>query len=118
MIRYLNCMKRRQDVSLDQFRKYWNDPRFTDLLARMQAMFGAKRATRNLTLSVEANVVVREMRGTREPYDGVLEYWWDEARALLDIVDTPEAQKLIDEMRAYQSQFVDFSASTAFFTEG
>ncbi len=92
MIRLINCMKRRDDVSAEQFRNYWNDPRFTELIDRMQAMFGVKQAKKSLTLSVQANVRIRDLRGTREPYDGVLEYWWEEASALMDIADTPEGQ--------------------------
>lgn len=117
MVRFINCLKKRNDVSPEQFRKYWNDPRFAELMLRMQTLFKAKRATRNLTLQVQANVVVREERGSREPYDGVIEYWWDQARDLLDIADTPEARALREEMKAYQQQFVDFKASTGFFTE-
>lgn len=117
MIRFINCIKKRKDVSPEQFRKHWSDSRFNELILRMQEIFGAKRVARHLTLQVEANMVVREMRGSREHYDGVIEYWWDQAQDLLDIADTPAAQSLIQEMLAYQRQFVDQSASTGFFTE-
>jgi hypothetical protein len=118
MIRFINCLKRRQDVSAEQFRKHWTDPKFTDLVNRMQAMFKAKRAARNLTLDVQANMLVRQRRGGgREPYDGVIEYWWDRASDLLEIAESAEAGALFEEMKTFQQRFVDFEASTGFFTE-
>jgi hypothetical protein len=66
---------------------------------------------------VEANVWVREERGSGPPYDGVMEYWWENAAELVTVLNTPEAQALIEEMKAYQSGFVDPAGSTAFFTE-
>jgi hypothetical protein len=117
MIRLITCVKKRDDVSPEQFRRYWRDPRFSDLVERMQALFGAKRSAMNVTLDVEANVRLQELRGTREPYDGVLEYWWDHAGAVLETAETAEAKALMEEMKAYQQQFIDFGASTAFFTD-
>lgn len=117
MIRFINCMKRRPELTADQFRRYWNDPQFLALIERVAALTGATRYARNATLTVEANLLVQQTRGTRDPYDGVLEYWWDSAAHLIERANSPEGQALTQEMLAYQKQFVDLGASTAFFTE-
>lgn len=45
MIRFINCMRRRHDKTSEQFRKYWNDPKFDAITGR----------SKNLTLIVSAN---------------------------------------------------------------
>lgn len=117
MIRFINCMKRKADVTPDEFRLFWNDSAFVALIERVVDLTGASRNVKSATLIVDMNVAVREIRGSREPYDGVLEYWWDNAAHLMKLLETPEWKKLQQEMEAYQKQFVDFSGSTAFFTE-
>jgi hypothetical protein len=117
MIRFINCMRRRAELTAEDFRRYWLDPRFDALVGRVVALTGAVRHARSAALIVEANVMVMEERGSREPYDGVLEYWWESAGHLMRLSQTAEYAALRREMLAFQGQFVDFAASTAFFTE-
>lgn len=118
MIRFINCMKRRDDLTPEQFRAYWNDPGFVALIERMAEQTGATLYAKNATLIVAANELVQEMRGSQAPYDGVLEYWWDNTTRLAELTASPEGRVLTDEMLAYQRQFVNLEASTAFFVEG
>ena len=117
MIRFINCTKRKPEMSPEQFRQYWNSPQFTVLIDQMVALTGAVRYVRSTTLSVTANQLVKERRGGQDPYDGILEYWWENAAHLFDRINSPEGAALIDQMLAFQRQFVDLSQSTAFFTE-
>jgi hypothetical protein len=66
---------------------------------------------------VEANVWVMEERGSGLAYDGVIEYWWENAAELVSVLNTAAARALIDGMKSFQSEFVDPAGSTAFFTE-
>jgi len=118
MIRFIHCVKRRDDVPQETFRRYWTDEAFDRLIQRMAALHGASKVSRNLTLQVDANKRIMEERGSDEPYDGIIEYWWDSASQLMEIYNSEESRKLRAEMMNYQSRFVDFSASSAFFTEG
>jgi hypothetical protein len=117
MVRFINCVRKKDDVSMNEFRERWSSPEFAALTDRMVALTGAKDFRKNLTLQVEANVWVMEERGSGLPYDGVMEYWWENAVALVAVLNTPEGQALIDEMKSFQSGFVDPAGSTAFFTE-
>lgn len=117
MIRFVNCIKRKADTTPEEFRRFWNDSAFLALIERIADLTRAKRHARNATLVVDANLTVREMRGSREPYDGVLEYWWDSAAHLIELLETSEWKAVQEEMDAYQRQFVDFAGSTAFFTD-
>ncbi len=118
MIRFINCMQRRADLSPEQFRDYWNSPEFIALIERVAEQTGATLYAKNATLIVAANDLVQEMRGSHAPYDGVLEYWWDNTARLSEITASAEGRALTDEMLAYQRQFVNLEASTAFFVEG
>jgi len=118
MIRFVHCVKRRPDISHEDFRRYWNSQKFADMLAELGAVTHAVRIKKNLTLLIDMNLELMKERGSDEPYDGILEAWWDNARLFSD--DNPNAGKMEDflrEMETYQQQFIDFSQSRRFFTE-
>ncbi len=118
MIRFINCMKRKAELTPEQFREQWNSPQFAALIERVAAQTGATLYAKNATLMIEANDLVQEMRGSSEPFDGVLEYWWDNTARLSELTAGAEGRALNAEMLACQRQFVDLAASTAFFVEG
>ncbi|MCP4878675.1 MAG: hypothetical protein GY896_24750 [Gammaproteobacteria bacterium] len=117
MIRYINCVRRRQDISVEAFRRHWNSPEFEALLERAIDIMKAERFAKNLALEVSATRVVRDDRGTGEPFDGTLEFWWRDAHDLMEKYESPEAQKIREEMQDYQERFVDIGGCRAFFTE-
>ncbi|WP_455219123.1 hypothetical protein [Kaarinaea lacus] len=117
MIRFINCVRRRKDISVDEFRRYWNSSEFEYLFERLFIIVQPRRFAKNLTLQVSANEQIRQERGSGEPFDGTLEYWWHDASELLEKYDAPEAQEIRKEMLAYQQQFIDLANCRAFFTE-
>lgn len=117
MIRFIHCVKRRSDVSVEKFRQYWNSARFSELIEQLANLTGAIQVEKNLTLIVEANTKLMQERGSHEPFEGILEIWWDNAKSLTELVETQEIAELMKTMEAYQSQFVDFTVSRRFFTE-
>lgn len=117
MIRFVNCVKRKSGMTIVDFRRHWDDPQFEALIKRVASLTGAVRYARHATLNVAANEMVMDARGGREPYDGVIEYWWENAARLFRDLATREGHELMLEMASYQRQFVDFPGSTAFFTE-
>jgi hypothetical protein len=117
MIRFINCIKRRPDITVEQFRNYWNSDEFKNLIKQIVTLSGAKRYSKSATLVIEANTMLQKRRGSSEPFDGVLEYWWDKASHLDDLFNTAEAGLLTQKMLDFQKQFVDIANSSAFFTE-
>ena len=117
MIRLITCIKRKKDISPKKFRDYWNDPQFEILFDRLVSVLEPFRISRKLTLQVGANVRIMQARKSKEPYDAVIEWWFENASQLAPLLGTPEAKAAINEMMKYQSQFVDFNLSPAFFTE-
>jgi len=117
MIRFISCIKRRDDVSIEEFRHFWNSLAFDELQERVSRVLGANRFQHSLTLAVEANDLIMDERGLAEPFDGLIEYWWEQARDVLRLAESPEGRSALQDMRKYQAHFVDFAHSHAFFTE-
>lgn len=117
MIRFINCVRRRDDISIEEFRRYWNSPEFEYFFEQLFLIVQPRRFAKNLSLQVSANEQIRQERGSGEPFDGTLEYWWNNAAELLDKYDAPAAQKLRQEILEYQRQFIDIKRCHAFFTE-
>ena len=117
MIRLITCLKKRADISPGKFREFWNAPEFEKLIERVVAHTGAELSARNLTLTVTANQLLMQDRGLDEPFDGVLEYWWNDAAHFDTMYNDPDSKTLMGEMQEYQREFADISASVSFFTE-
>ena len=117
MIRFIHCVKRRSDLTPEAFRRYWNGGEFSDLLEHLGRLTGARKVERNLTLIIDMNTELMRERGSKEPFDGILEVWFDNARVFDEELEGSELNRLLEQMETYQEQFIDFSESMRFFTE-
>lgn len=117
MIRFVTCFRRRRELSAREFRALWDSPDFDLLIARMANAARANRWAKNATLVVGANVLVQQVRGTDDPFDGILEYFLDGAGHFANLMNDPAFCAVELEMRAYQASFADMERSVAFFTE-
>ncbi len=117
MIRLITCIRKKEGLSQDQFRKHWSDPKFLECFDRLVSILKPIRHSRNLTLQIPVNETLMKSRGSAEPYDAIVEWWWQSAAELAGSFETAEAQAALLEMQAYQGLFVDFESSPSFFTE-
>ena len=117
MIRFIHCVKRHSSLSPEEFRRYWNSTEFSTLLEYLGRLTGAYRVEKNLTLMIEMNTELMKERGSQEPFDGILEVWFDNARVFNENDENSELNRLLEQMETYQGQFIDFSRSMRFFTE-
>ncbi len=117
MIRYINCFRKLPELSNDEFRDYWQGAEFDELIRQVAQLTSASHFEKNLTLKVDMGRHLIEDRGLDEPYDGIIEYSWENARHLPEVYATEEAQALAKRMQSFQKEFIDMKHSTAFFTE-
>ena len=117
MIRFIQCVKRKEGMEIGEFRHFWNSAEFQSLLDRMVFLTGARRIEKSLTLVVEVNSMLQHEKCLSEPFDGLIEVWVDNAKDLHASIETEEFSELMVDMKRFQSQFVDFSESRRFFTE-
>ncbi|HHH38433.1 MAG TPA: hypothetical protein ENK50_02510 [Sedimenticola sp.] len=117
MIRLVHCVRRRPDLSVEAFRRFWSGAAFDELLEELARATGAVRVEKNLTLLIDVNETLMQERGTAEPFDGILEVWWRQARGLQERLGDPAIREALERMTDYQRQFIDFPHSRRFFTE-
>ncbi len=117
MIRYINCFRKASDISIEDFREYWQGAEFDELIRKSVELTEAIRYSKNLTLQVSMGDHLISDRGLDQPYDGILEYYWENAHHLPDVYASEEGRALVQQTARYQSQFIDLAHSTAFFTE-
>lgn len=117
MIRYLYCVKRAAGISPEEFARLWQGESFVGMVKRTAALYKAENWSMGLGLAVEANLTILEMSDSEPPYDGMIEYNWQNGSDLASIFQSKEGIKLNKEMTDYQSSFVDFDASPQFFMQ-
>jgi hypothetical protein len=113
VIKFMQCVRRKAGLSVVEFRRYWEAYR-----EKVQALAEGSRAVRFATstaLSVEPNVRVAMSRGTDEPYDGVVEIWWETGPDALEVLNRPDTQAQIADIRRLQEEFINLKGSSFFF---
>ena len=117
MVKLMRCLKGREDISVVEFRRFWNDPDYEAMLDKFVTMSHAVRVTRSITLQIDINQELAELHGTSKPYDGVVEVCWENAQMLLAMRHDDAGMRSVDELLAFEDQFVDRPLSRYFFTE-
>lgn len=115
MIKVIFCLRRREGLSREAFQRYWLE-RHAPLVARLAGATGMVRYVQNHVLDSRLGDGFAKVRGTAEPYDGVMEGWWESEEAAIAAFRTagPAAgtQLLKDER-----EFIDLSRSSIFFAD-
>jgi uncharacterized protein (TIGR02118 family) len=112
MVKLMYALRRRADLSRDEFQRYWHG-QHAPLVRRHAAALGIRRYVQVHTAYDEATRALPGVRGPMaEPYDGVAELWWDSLDDLAARLATPAgiegARALADDERA----FIDFARSS------
>lgn len=116
MIKLVYCIRKREDISEDEFHRYWLEDH-GPLVKSVADDIGSCRYVQSHTIMPEINAQLREGRGMEEPYDGITEVWWatqsDMDRGFNSEAGQAAAKRLLDD----ESRFIDFSRSRLFVTE-
>jgi hypothetical protein len=113
MIKFMQCVRRRPEMSVQDFRKHWDA--YKSLVQIVAQKAGAVRVNINTTLAVQQNTIVASTRGTREPYDGVVEFCLERGPDAMQALEKPEALEHVEAMQEAQAEFMDLANSTFFF---
>jgi uncharacterized protein (TIGR02118 family) len=116
MVKLVYCIRRREDVSPEEFRRYWLEEH-GPLMRSVAGAIGAARYVQSHTVAPELNAILRESRGSAEPYDGITEVWWESLVALQASMQTPESQDAQWRLLEDESAFIDVARSAVFMTE-
>ena len=111
MIRLVFLLRRKPDLSLDEFHARWRDDH-GPLVASHQTRLGIQRYTQSHRLDDPLNDLMAAARGAMEPpYDGVAELWWESAAALAAAAGTVDGRRAGAELLADEAEFIDLPQS-------
>jgi hypothetical protein len=113
MIKLIQCIARKQGLSVPQFRRHLVE--YRDRVQRLADALDAVRVTVCPTLQVEQNLEIMLSRGTSEPFDAVVAIWLERAPDLAAGSEGEDIRGLLDEMRDLQKEFMDLTHSSFFF---
>ena len=116
MIKFVYVVRRRPDISSEAFRSYWLE-KHGPLVRSYAKALGAKRYVQSHTLDVPFNHIAQQARGTKPPYDGLTELWWDSIEDLAKASQTPEGQKANQALAEDEANFCNLRECSVFFTE-
>src|SRR5206468_9871495 len=100
MIKLMFAVRRRDDVDVAEFHRYWRDEH-GPLVRSFQETLGIRRYVQTHRIESPFNDALQASRAGLDPFDGTAELWWDD-------LDTLEAASSADEgMAAGQALLQD-----------
>ena len=115
MVKLVYCLRRRADVSPEEFYRYWLDTHGPKVKNAAEAM-RALRYIQSHTCGPELNQAFVASRGLAPAYDGITEVWWNSIEDLKSAMASPAGAEAMAMLREDESRFIEFSQSCVFMT--
>ena len=116
MVKMIFAIRRLPHLSPEVFHRYWRENHGRLARKNLPAL-RVKRYVQTHTIDTPFNEVLRESRGGGEPYDGVVELWWDSIEDLEAAFATTEGVKASRELLEDEKRFIDLPRSSMWFAE-
>ena len=113
MIKFVQCIRRKPGLSKQEFREHW--VAYGEQVKALAEASDAIRSVLSLALAVEQNLEIMQARGTKAPYDGMVELWWERGNDVVAFLESGSGDKTIDDLRRAQEAFMDLPNCTFFF---
>ncbi|RLB41591.1 MAG: hypothetical protein DRH30_06490 [Deltaproteobacteria bacterium] len=113
MIKFVQCIRRKPGLSKQEFREHW--VAYGEQVKALAEASDAIRSVLSLALAVEQNLEIMQARGTKAPYDGMAELWWERGNDVVAFLESGSGDKIIDDLRRAQEAFMDLPNCTFFF---
>ncbi len=110
MIKMVYCLRRRPELSREEFQRYWRETHAPLVQKHAQAL-NLRRYVQVHTSEHPVNDALRESRGAMEPYDGVAELWWDSADSMATAMASAEGRKAGQALLEDEKRFIDLERS-------
>jgi len=109
MLKLVYCLRRKPDMSVEEFRRYWREVH-APLVAERAELLGIKRYVQVHTTFPDLIPVFQARNGgSPEPYDGVAEIWFETLEALSS--EDPAVQQAAADLLADERNFIDLAQS-------
>lgn len=110
MIKLTFCLRRRPDLTREEFQRYWRETH-APLVAERAETLGALRYVQCHTIDADGLHAALQQRngGSPDPFDGVAELWFESLDAF--VTDRPDAATAAAELLADERTFIDLPTS-------
>ncbi len=117
IIKLVGVLRRREDVSPDEFRRYWLEEHGPLVRSIVEAV-GVKRYVQSHTLDTELNAAVASGRAAVEPFDGLVEVWFEGSPEDMGaLLGSEDFQRVNATLIQDESKFIDAARSSFFLTQ-
>lgn len=116
MIKLVYCIRKRADVSEEEFHRYWLEEHGPRVRGHAKAI-GADRYVQSHNLRLGWNDALSGSRGMPAPHDGITELWWRDLEAFEAAMGSPAGAEAGKDLLEDERGFIDFEASTIFLAE-
>lgn len=113
MVRFIQCVRKKPDISLQDFRVQWKA--YQAKATELAKAVNAAGLTFSTALAVDENLQVMLVRGTAEPFDGVVEFRIANAPRMIEMLEDEPAKTPWLRLRSMQTEFMDLENSSFFF---
>lgn len=116
MLKLVYCVRKRADVSAEEFHRYWL-AEHGPLVKSLQKAMRAIRYVQSHAIDAETNALLQSSRGSRDAYDGITEVWWSNREDFELGLATDEGRAAAEALLDDERSFIDLAASALFMTE-
>lgn len=116
MVKLVYCIRRRAELSAEEFHRYWLEEHGPRVRRHARAL-GALRYVQSHTLDSPHNEALRGSRGMAPAHDGITELWWSDLASFEKALGTADGMEAGRDLLEDERHFIDFEASTLFLSE-
>ena len=116
MIKIVFCLRRRADLSRDEFQTYWLTTHAPLVRSHADAL-GIRRYVQVHSIDDAISTAVSGSRKGPEPYDGVAELWLDSLEALVEAGSSAAGRAASAALLEDERRFIDLERSPLFLAE-
>ena len=116
MIKLVYVVRRRSDVSPEEFRRYWLEEH-GPLVKSIAPEHGSRRYVQSHTIDTPLNDALVSIRGMSPWYEGITEIWSDSLEAIQATLASEDGQRAFGRLGEDEAKFIDIANSTIFLTE-
>lgn len=112
MIKLTFCLRRRPDLSVDEFHRYWRDEHGPLVTARAEVLGVRKYQQVHTIAETELHAALqRRNGGSPEPFDGIAEIWVDDVDAFRNGSGLPGSRDAANDLLDDEAKFIDLPNS-------
>ena len=114
MFKITFCLRRRPDLTPEQFDAYWRDEH-APLVRRHAKALGIRRYVQSTRFDSDLAAVAARVRGAPEPFDGVADLWFDSREAMEAGFATKASRAAGRALLEDEARFIDLENSPIWF---